>query len=96
MNEEEFTMLTPEENYDEPCEDSTELLLERYDRRRSQKTDDIFAMQTVVCVLLAAVLFVSNLFLPEVCAPVYEKLRTAVSDEREIIPNPIDFVMSKL
>lgn len=102
MNEEEFTELTPEycqEEYcgeDPVCEDSAEALLEKYERRRSQKTDDIFAMQAVICVLLAAALFVFNLFWPEICAPVYEKLRSAASDEREIMPNLIDVVMSKL
>ena len=95
MNEEDFIELTPEEETGEPCEDSAEVLLKRYEKRRSQKTDDIFAMQAVVCVLLAAALFALNLACPELCGPVYQKLRELAEDEREIMPNLIDLVISK-
>lgn len=95
MNEENFIELTPDEETEEPCEDSAEVLLKRYEKRRNQKTDDIFAMQAVVCVLLAAALFTLNLVYPELCGPVYQKLRELAEDEKEIMPNLIDLVMSK-
>lgn len=94
MNEEEFTELTPEYESDEPCEDSTEVLLEKYDRRRTQKIDDVFAMQAVMCVILAAAMFAANLLCPEICEPLYERLRELTSDGNEIMPNLIDVIMS--
>lgn len=90
MNEEDFETLTP----DEPCEDSTEVLLKRYERRKNQKTDDIFAMQAVVCVLLAAGFFTLNLAYPELAAALFGKLKALTEDEKEIMPNIIDTVLS--
>ena len=50
MNEEDFIELTPEEEFEFPCDDSTEELLKKYDKKRKQRYDDITAMQTVVSV----------------------------------------------
>jgi len=96
VNEEDFIELTPEEEFEFPCDDSTEELLKKYDKKRKQRYDDITAMQTVVCILLAAILLVSNLFYPEICEPVFDDLKKHVSDQKEIMPNPIDFILSKL
>lgn len=96
MNDENFIEPVPEENTEIPCVDSTEELLKKYDKKRTQKVDDIFAMQAVICVLLAAVLLVSNLLYPDLCAPVYEKIKEMSSDEHEIMPNLIDVILSRL
>lgn len=79
---------------EEICEDSTEALLEKYDRKKAQKTDDIPAMQAVVCILLAAAFFGLNIAAPELSKPIFDYLKKLSCDEREIIPNLIDMVIS--
>ncbi|MBQ8297233.1 MAG: hypothetical protein IJX77_05560 [Ruminococcus sp.] len=96
MNGKKFTA-DESVDYNEPvCEDSTEELLKKYDRRRTQKNDDIPAMQAVVCVILAALLLLSNLFYPKLCTPVYERLLRLTSETEDVMPNPIDIIMEKL
>lgn len=76
------------------CEDSTEALLEKYDRKRAQKYDDITAMQTVICILLAVAIFALNMAAPELSEPIYMRLRTLSADEKEVIPNLIDLIIA--
>lgn len=91
MNPEETT-----ENAEEiPCEDNTEALLEKYKNKSSQKTDDITAMQSVMCILIAAALFIMNFVNPELCESLYGKLHTFTDSEREIIPNLIDLLINR-
>lgn len=98
MNEEDFIELKPEEGEytDNPCSDDTEELLKKYEKKRSQKIDDIFAMQTVVCVMAAAALLIANLIRPDIAVPVYERLQELVTESTEIMPNPIDFILSQI
>lgn len=96
MNNDDFTALAPESaDGEEPCEDNTEMLLKKYEHKRSQKTDDIFAVQTLLCVLLAGAFFVGNIFYPEVCSALLEQLKTLISDKKEIMPNPIDYLLRR-
>lgn len=91
MNEE---IIIAENSADEEhCEDSTEALLEKYDRKRTQKFDDITAMQAVVCILLAVSLFVMNMTAPELSKPLFSWLKELSADEREIIPNLIELII---
>lgn len=73
------------------CEDSTEALLKKYDDRKSQKIEDIIAMQTMMCLLAGAVLIGIHLLYPEIFVPVFSKFRRLISDENEIMPNLIDY-----
>lgn len=77
---------------EERCEDSTEALLEKYDRKRTQKFDDITAMQAVLCILLAVSLFVLNLTAPEISESVFARISELSQDKREVIPNLIDLI----
>lgn len=77
----------------EKCEDSTEALLEKYDRNKSQKFDDIAAMQAVICILLAASLFALNLTAPELSAPLFARIKEMSGDKTEVIPNIIDLII---
>ncbi len=95
MNNEDFAALTDEHAEGELCEDSTEMLLKKYERRREQKTDDIFAVQTLICLLLAAGFFVLNYFKPDLCGELFERLSSLISDEKELFPNPIDYLPKK-
>ncbi|MCD8187402.1 MAG: hypothetical protein LUD57_02070 [Ruminococcus sp.] len=94
MNDEEI--IIADEESEIPCEDSAEELLKKYDRKRTQRADDIFAMQAVVCVLAAAAMLIANFACPEICAPVYDKIRALVWDGHELIPNPIDEILTRL
>ena len=44
-----------------PCEDSSEVLLKKYDRQKAEKIDDVFAMQTVMCILIAAGMLIGRI-----------------------------------
>lgn len=76
------------------CEDSTEALLEKYDRKRTQKYDDITAMQAVICILLAVAMFVLNMAAPELSEPLFMRLKEVSADEKEVIPNLIDLIIA--
>lgn len=80
--------------HENKCEDSTEALLEKYDRKKTQKFDDITAMQAVICILLAVTMFVANMAAPELSKPVFMRLRELSADEKEVIPNLIDLIIA--
>ncbi|MDE6665264.1 MAG: hypothetical protein K2K14_03625 [Ruminococcus sp.] len=98
METEETTTeeITEENPVTENTEDSTEELLERYDRRTRRKADDIPAMQTVVCVITAVLLFGLNAFYPETCGEIFTKLKELAFSSNEIFPNPIDLITELL
>ncbi len=98
MNDEEFITLTPDEDveFDEVCEDDTEELLRRYDSCHKRRIDDIPAMQAVLCVILAAGLFVLNLTKPEICSDLFSILTEQTSSADEIMQNPIDWFIERL
>lgn len=97
MTEENFTEAsTEEETFEIPCEDDTEVLLKKFDKKRNQKIDDIVAMQAVICVLLTVFMFAAHIFYPDIFEPIYGKLRGLISDEQEIMPNLIDVIMEKI
>lgn len=77
---------------EEQCEDSTEVLLEKYDRKRTQKFDDITAMQSVMCILLVVALFALNLTAPELSEPIFVRISELSQDKKEVIPNIIDLI----
>ena len=77
---------------EEQCEDSTEVLLEKYDRKRTQKFDDITAMQSVMCILLVVALFVLNLTAPELSEPIFVRISELSQDKKEVIPNIIELI----
>ncbi|MCM1507550.1 MAG: hypothetical protein NC177_10520 [Ruminococcus flavefaciens] len=81
---------------DEECTDSTEKLLEKYDRRSRRKADDVPAMQTVVCIITAVLIFGLNAFYPEVGGEIFRKLNELAFSEKEIFPNPIDLITQLL
>lgn len=81
---------------EEECGDSTEELLEKYDRRSQRKADDVPAMQTVVCIITAVLLFGLNAFYPETCGEIFTKLKELAFSKNEIFPNPIDLIAELL
>lgn len=81
---------------EEECVDSTEELLEKYDRRSQRKADDVPAMQTVVCIITAVLLFGLNAFYPETCGEIFIKLKELAFSKNEIFPNPIDLIAELL
>lgn len=80
----------------ESCDDSTEELLEKYDRRSKRKADDIPAMQMVVCIITAVVIFGLNAFYPEIGGDVFRKLKEMAFSGKELFPNPIDLITELL
>ena len=80
----------------EECEDNTEELLEKYDRCSQRKADDVPAMQTVVCIITAVLLFGLNAFYPETCGEIFTKLKELAFSQKEIFPNPIDLITELL
>lgn len=78
------------------CDDDTEELLEKYDRRSKRRVDDIPAMQTVVCIIVALFLFGMNIMYPETAGEVFSRLNQAVFSGNNIFPNPIDVISGLL
>ncbi|MBR1824696.1 MAG: hypothetical protein IJ779_10770 [Ruminococcus sp.] len=76
--------------------DTTESLLEQYDDAKSRKLDDIIATQAVICVLLAAALFVLNLFYPDIAKELFDRLKNCMDDTAFTLPNPLDILISYL
>lgn len=87
-------MITTEIENNDP--DSAEALLDKYDRKSRSRSDDSAAMQAVVCILLAAAMFLSNLRFPEEVKALLERIIILSEDENELIPNPIDAVCDLL
>ncbi len=94
--ETETTQITEEIPETEKTDDSTEELLEKYDRRSQRKADDVTAMQTVVCIVTAVLLFGLNAFYPETCGEIFKKLKELAFSRNEIFPNPIDLIAGLL
>ncbi|MDE6035871.1 MAG: hypothetical protein K2G36_08195 [Ruminococcus sp.] len=76
----------------ELCEDDTEELLEKYDRPSRRKVDDVPAMQTVICIIVALLLFGMNILYPDMAGEVFGRLNNAVFSGQNIFPNPIDLI----
>lgn len=74
-----------------PCPDSTEALLEKYDGKC--RSDDSAAMQTVVCILLAAILFFVNFKFPDEVESLLHHTTILSESENELFGNPIDSLM---
>lgn len=77
----------------EENEDSTEALIEEYDKKRKNRADDVIATQAVVCILLAVLFIAGNMLYPDITGAVFRKLRGLVTDENSIMPNPIDLLI---
>ncbi|MDE6670967.1 MAG: hypothetical protein K2K16_02095 [Ruminococcus sp.] len=78
------------------CEDDTEELLEKYDRRSKRRVDDVPAMQTVVCIIVALFMFGMNILYPETAGEVFSRLNQAVFSGKNILPNPIEIISELL
>ena len=78
------------------CEDNTEKLLEKYDRRSKRKADDVPAMQTVVCIITIVFMFGLNAFYPEIAGEIFSKLNKLAFSGKELFPNPIDIISGLL
>lgn len=76
--------------------DSAEALLDKYERKSRSRSDDSAAMQAVVCILLAAAMFLSNLRFPEEVRSLLDRIIVLSEDENAFIPNPIDAVLALL
>lgn len=81
---------------EETCEDNTEVLLEKYDRRPQRKADDVPAMQTVICIVTAVLIFGLNAFYPEIGGEIFRKLNEVAFSGKELFPNPIDLITELL
>ena len=83
-----------EERIEETAEDSTEALIESYNRKRRNRADDIIATQAVICILIGVLFIAGNILYPDITGAVFQKLRELVTEERDIIPNPIDYILN--
>lgn len=78
----------------EPEEDSPEALLEEYDNKRLGRADDAAAMQSVMCIIISALLFGANMIYPDIAGSLLHRITTLASQPKELFPNPIDFIAS--
>lgn len=76
--------------------DSVDVLLRDYENRKIGKIDDAAAMQAVVCIIIAVLLFGTNMLFPDIAKSLLSRIMTFSESQTEIFTNPIDFVISKL
>lgn len=76
----------------EPEEDSPEALLEEYENKRLGKADDAAAMQSVMCILISALLFGTNMIYPDITGGLLKRITALAAQQKELFPNPIDFI----
>jgi len=77
----------------EEYSDSTEALVEEIRSRKASKPEDIIAMQSVVCILIAVFLIAANYIYPDTAEALYGKICRLSQDKTELIPNPIDLII---
>lgn len=78
---------------DELDKDSTEALLNEYDKRRTGKADDTAAMQATVCIILAFTLLLLNMLSPDTADALFTKLTELSNNKQELFPNPIELIL---
>ena len=83
-----------EEMLEETGEDTTEALMESYDRKRRNRADDIIAPQAVICILIGVLFIAGNMLYPDITGAIFQKLRGLVTEDKNIIPNPIDHILN--
>lgn len=80
------------EEINELPEDSTELLIEEYDKKRRNRADDIIATQAVLCILIGALFIAGNMLYPDITGAVFSRIKALASDNSSVMPNPIDLI----
>lgn len=77
-----------EEDFIEVCEEE-----EKTESKKGTGPDDIVAMQAVVCILTAILIFGINIAFPDIAEGVYSKLKALTDSSNELFPNPIDRIL---
>ncbi|WP_028518898.1 hypothetical protein [Ruminococcus flavefaciens] len=80
------------ENEEKAEQDTTEELLDTYERKRKNKADDVIATQAVLCILLAALFCCGRYFYPDITEAVFARLKGFAEDRSCVIVNPIDLL----
>lgn len=94
------TYIIPEV-YDErsklpPDDDTSALEEERSRRKKEGKADDIIAMQTALCLLIAIGLAALNIFRSDIAGDILSRLRGLSADTSELFQNPISMLTEYL
>lgn len=77
---------TATEEKDELCCDDTRALLEKYDRKEKNRKDDVFAMQTALCLLIITAFLALKAFSPTLFSELFHIVSELIRDEKEILP----------
>ena len=89
-----------EEVSEEKKEENLQLsgaLTEISERKSKEKSDDVTAFQTVLCILLAVGIIVLNQFYPKTAEGLLIELKKSIVDTSAVtIPNPIDVIINFL
>jgi len=67
--------------------------IEQEETEKNERADDPVAAQTVFCLVIAAALFVMNIFFPEKVHELIDIFREHISDKSLVVPNPIDLII---
>ena len=94
MENEEISLKNTDET-DENGDEVKKVLLE-YDNKDEKKSNDITAIQTVLCLAVAVFLFGMNIFYPEICGDIFSRITELSSDKSETFKNPIDTLLKIL
>ena len=93
-NEEKDIIEEFPEDEDSSNNDDTDELLKRYENRSRRRTDNVPAMQTAMCILLAAGIFALNKFYPETGKDILDTIKMLSADNSDTMKNPLEWLFS--
>jgi len=61
-------------------------------KQKNDDISDIFAFQSVICILAATTFLILNVFFPDECSEVYFEFLRLIKSNSEIIKNPLNML----
>ena len=72
----------------------TSSLLEEYEKEAVARKTDASSVQLVICLFISAALLVLHFSYPQLAEGIIDIVRELSADENELIPNPLDMLIS--
>lgn len=91
MYEDDNIIDLTDENEDNQKSDIDEVR-EKYMNKRSQKADEIIALQAVICIILVTGFFAANIFYPQECHEIYSIFESLIKNNQYPVPFISDYI----
>lgn len=83
-------------NIEEPVINDEKAIIIKSNGNKRTRPDNTAAVQTVLCLIIAAAIFILGHYQPDMAEEFIGLIRKLTSDENEIIKNPIETVVSAI